>query len=65
MLDIKDSFKNLKRTLVSSHKFNEKEASEIALQSKVGYSAFRRFEESRRCKADREIYLAARELGFI
>lgn len=65
MINIENPVKDIARTLAVSGKFNEKEASELAIQAKVGYSNFRRFEESRRRKADREIYLAARQLGFI
>ena len=65
MINPHDSINEITRSLIASGRFTEKEASEIAVQAKVGYSNFQGFEESRRHNSNKEIYLAARQLGFI
>lgn len=47
-INMEDSIQDIIQDLVSTGKYTEKEASEIALQAKVGYANFMEFETARR-----------------
>ena len=64
MININDSIRDTVNSLMGSS-YTEKEALELATEAKSSYSAFQRFEESRKRKANKEFYLAARQLSFI
>lgn len=65
MIDINKPIKAVVSSLTDSKRFNEFEASRIAVDAKRGYSNWKRFELARKQEADNQIALAAKSLGFI